>query len=104
MEQLLHQVEFYESPAPPQHYGDEATLYVAAWILHQRVVVINTFNDTTSVILPDATPSGNQEIVVLYNGTDHYDGTAPTRAPRDGHRDEAGRPPISNRKRPTTQR
>jgi hypothetical protein len=84
MESLLHQVEFYEPSAPPEHYGDEATLYIAAWILHQRIIVINTLNNSNTVVLPDALPPSPeaQEIVVLYNGTDHYDGTAPARASR----------------------
>jgi hypothetical protein len=90
MEQLLHQVECFEACAPPQYYGDEATLYIVAWILHQRVVVINTLNSTTTVVLPDASPTRPeaQEIVVLYNGTDHYDGTTPARMPRAQHREE----------------
>jgi hypothetical protein len=100
MESLLHQVEFFEPSAPPEHYGDEATLYITAWILHQRIVVINTLNNTNTVVLPDALPPSpeTQEIVVLYNGTDHYDGTAPARAngkkrPRGpGPGAQAGRP------------
>jgi hypothetical protein len=89
MEQLLHQVEYFESHAPPQHYGDEATLYIAAWILHQRVIVINTLTDTATVVLPDAPPlsPGTQEIVVVYNGTNHYDGTVTARMPRAQHGD-----------------
>lgn len=106
MESLLDQVEYFGINAPPHNYGDEATLYIAAWILHQRVIVINTLNDTTTVVLPDATPPHpeSQEVVVLFNGTDHYDGTTTTRTPRSRHGDEPCRPPRKKQIRTQEQR
>ena len=91
---LLHQVEAYGEKVGRAHYGDEASLYAAAWVLHRRIVVVNAESATEVVVLPDAGTDSAGEVVVVYDGKQHYDTTrraGPRREAR-GLADEAGAP------------
>ena len=75
---LLHQVEAYGTEVGPEHYGDEASLYVAAWALHRRIIVVNGASATVITYLPDAGTDAAGEVVLVFDGKNHYNATAPT--------------------------
>ena len=74
-QQLLDRVEFYGDTAPINHWGDEAVMWTAAAMIGKRITVIRP-RGTNLVFNPNKSPStGESEMIIIYNGRDHYDAT-----------------------------
>ena len=71
---LLRRLKCFNKIASSANWGDENTLSVAAFAYGQRIVVLQD-NSLALVYQPEAAPVSLPEIVILYNGTNHYEST-----------------------------
>jgi hypothetical protein len=76
---LLHRLESYlDQPCSSEYWGDEYTAVVAAWVIEQRIMVLQP-SVVPLVYQTDIAPAqGCNECVIVYNGYDHYNSTCTT--------------------------
>merc|ERR1712194_714208 len=76
---LLRRLEFYaDESCGVEYWGDEQTLATAAWVVGQRIVVLQP-GSAPLVYQPDATRTGGSDepdCVIVYNGFNHYNSTS----------------------------
>jgi hypothetical protein len=88
---LLRRLESYvDESCGVDQWGDEQTLAIAAWVVGQRIVVLQPVA-APLIYQPEAARTvGSEECVILYNGINHYNSTADV----SGIQDESDRSDV----------